>query len=71
MLEMTALYSEISIRAATAIQISAASMILLSKGCWDRAAEIATAVEHLELSGHTDFFDKFIKKMNFPTENLW
>lgn len=48
-----------------------ANMILLSKRYWDKSAEIANSLEHLELSGHTDFFDSFIKEMNFPTENLW
>jgi uncharacterized 2Fe-2S/4Fe-4S cluster protein (DUF4445 family)/CheY-like chemotaxis protein len=48
-----------------------ANMILLSKRYWERSAEIATDLEHLELSGHADFFDSFIEEMNFPTENLW
>jgi uncharacterized 2Fe-2S/4Fe-4S cluster protein (DUF4445 family) len=48
-----------------------ANMILLSKHCWKKSAEIATFLEHIELSGHTDFFDNFIEEMNFPTENLW
>ncbi|NQT70333.1 MAG: DUF4445 domain-containing protein [Desulfobacteraceae bacterium] len=48
-----------------------ANMILLSKRYWERSAEIATSLEHLELSGHTDFFDQFIEEINFPTENLW
>ena len=48
-----------------------ANMILLSKRYWERSAEIAATLEHLELSGHADFFDKFIEEMNFPTENLW
>jgi len=48
-----------------------ANMILLSKRYWDRSAEIATSLEHLELSGHADFFDSFVEEMNFPTENLW
>jgi hypothetical protein len=46
-------------------------MILLSKGYWEKSGNIASSVEHLELSGHTDFFDSFIDEMNFPTENLW
>jgi len=48
-----------------------ANMILLSKHYWEKSAEIATSLEHLELSDHTDFFDSFIEEMNFPTENLW
>lgn len=48
-----------------------ANMILLSKHCWEKSAEIATSLEHIELSGHADFFDSFIEEMNFPTENLW
>jgi 2-methylcitrate dehydratase PrpD len=48
-----------------------ANMILLSKHYWEKSAEIAAALENLELSGHIDFFDSFVKEMNFPTENLW
>lgn len=48
-----------------------ANMILLSKRYWERSAEIANALEHLELSGHADFFNNFVEEMNFPTENLW
>ncbi|MBW2157681.1 MAG: DUF4445 domain-containing protein [Deltaproteobacteria bacterium] len=48
-----------------------ANMILLSKRYWERSAEIAADLEHLELSGHADFFDSFIEEMDFPTENLW
>jgi uncharacterized 2Fe-2S/4Fe-4S cluster protein (DUF4445 family) len=48
-----------------------ANMVLLSKRYWERSAEIAAELEHLELSGHADFFDSFIEEMNFPTENLW
>ena len=48
-----------------------ANMILLSKRYWERSSEIATFLEHLELSGHADFFDSFIEEMNFPTENFW
>jgi len=48
-----------------------ANMILLSKRYWERSAEIAAALEHIELSGHADFFDQFIEEMNFPTENFW
>ncbi|MBU0768422.1 MAG: DUF4445 domain-containing protein, partial [Proteobacteria bacterium] len=33
-----------------------ANMILLSKRYWERSAEIAADLEHLELSGHADFF---------------
>ena len=48
-----------------------ANMILLSKRYWERSAEIAADLEHIELSGHADFFENFIEEMNFPTENLW
>ena len=48
-----------------------ANMILLSKRYWERSSEIAAALEHIELSGHADFFDQFIEEMNFPTENFW
>jgi len=50
---------------------SGANMILLSKRYWERSAEIAEGLEHLELSGHADFFDQFVEEMNFPIENLW
>lgn len=48
-----------------------ANMILLSKRYWKKSSEIAASLEHIELSGHTDFFHSFIEEMNFPTENLW
>jgi len=48
-----------------------ANMILLSKRYWERSAEIAADLEHIELSGHAAFFDSFVEEMNFPTENLW
>ena len=48
-----------------------ANMILLSKRYWEKSVEIAAALEHIELSGHADFFDQFVKAMDFPTENLW
>ncbi|MBW2602714.1 MAG: DUF4445 domain-containing protein [Deltaproteobacteria bacterium] len=48
-----------------------ANMVLLSKRYWERSAEIAAELEHLELSGHAGFFDQFIEEMDFPTENLW
>lgn len=48
-----------------------ANMILLSKRYWERSAKIANFLEHLEMSGHADFFDSFVEEMNFPTENLW
>jgi uncharacterized 2Fe-2S/4Fe-4S cluster protein (DUF4445 family)/DNA-binding response OmpR family regulator len=51
--------------------LTGANMILLSKRYWERSAEIAADLEHLELSGHADFFDSFIEEMNFPTENMW
>jgi uncharacterized 2Fe-2S/4Fe-4S cluster protein (DUF4445 family) len=48
-----------------------ANMILLSKGYWYRSTEIADSLEHLELSGNPEFFDQFIKEMDFPSVNLW
>jgi uncharacterized 2Fe-2S/4Fe-4S cluster protein (DUF4445 family)/FixJ family two-component response regulator len=48
-----------------------ANMILLSKRYWKKSGNIASSLEHLELSGHADFFDSFIEEMNFPTGNLW
>ena len=50
---------------------SGANMILLSKRHWEKSTEIAATLEHLELSGHADFFDQFVTEMNFPAENLW
>jgi uncharacterized 2Fe-2S/4Fe-4S cluster protein (DUF4445 family) len=48
-----------------------AKMVLLSKEYWDKASEITGFIEHVELSGLPDFFDHFVKEMDFPEENLW
>ena len=48
-----------------------ANMVLLSKKCWEKSTDIVNSLEHIELSGHTDFFDHFIEEMNFPTKNFW
>ncbi|MGD8367024.1 MAG: ASKHA domain-containing protein [Desulfobacterales bacterium] len=48
-----------------------AKVALLSKRHWDRSAEIVDHLEHLELSIHPDFYDRYIAAMNFPTENVW
>ena len=48
-----------------------AKMVLLSRRCWEKSAEITHLVEHVELSSHPDFFHHFIEEMNFPGENLW
>jgi uncharacterized 2Fe-2S/4Fe-4S cluster protein (DUF4445 family) len=48
-----------------------AKMVLLSRRCWEKSADITRLVEHVELSSHPDFFDHFIDEMDFPTENVW
>jgi uncharacterized 2Fe-2S/4Fe-4S cluster protein (DUF4445 family) len=48
-----------------------AKMVLLSRRCWEKSAELTHFVEHVELSSHPDFFHHFIEEMNFPGENLW
>lgn len=48
-----------------------AKMVLLSRQYWDRSAEIAQFIEHVELSTHPNLFEYFVQEMNFPTENLW
>jgi uncharacterized 2Fe-2S/4Fe-4S cluster protein (DUF4445 family) len=50
---------------------SGAKMVLLSRQYWDKAAEIAQFVEHVELSTHPNLFDYFVQEMSFSTENLW
>lgn len=48
-----------------------AKMVLLSRQYWNKSAEIAQFIEHVELSTHPNLFDYFVKEMSFPTENLW
>ena len=48
-----------------------AKMVLLSRQYWNKSAEIAQFIEHVELSTHPKLFDHFVKEMSFPTENLW
>ena len=48
-----------------------AKIALLSKKQWAKAAEIVNHLEHLELSVHPDFYERFIDAMDFPAENLW
>jgi uncharacterized 2Fe-2S/4Fe-4S cluster protein (DUF4445 family) len=48
-----------------------AKIALLSKRHWARTTEIVDHLEHLELSIHPDFYDRFIEAMNFPSENCW
>jgi uncharacterized 2Fe-2S/4Fe-4S cluster protein (DUF4445 family) len=48
-----------------------AKMVLLSKQYWDKSAEIAQFIEHVELSTHPKLFDYFVKEMSFPPGNLW
>ncbi|MCG6917343.1 MAG: ASKHA domain-containing protein [Deltaproteobacteria bacterium] len=48
-----------------------ASMVLLSKGYWQMANELAHSIEHIELSTRIDFNDYFIESLNFPENNIW
>lgn len=48
-----------------------ASMVLLSKGHWRMINELASSIEHIELSSHADFNQYFIDNMDFSFENLW
>jgi uncharacterized 2Fe-2S/4Fe-4S cluster protein (DUF4445 family) len=48
-----------------------ASMVLLAKGYWQMANELASSIEHVELSTRPDFNEYFIENLNFPQENLW
>ncbi len=48
-----------------------ADMALLSKTYWARAARIVEKVEHVELSVHPQFYDRFIDAMNFSPDNIW
>ncbi len=41
-------------------------LALISREQWDRAAEIAAATEHVELSGHPAFQTRFIEALGFP-----
>jgi uncharacterized 2Fe-2S/4Fe-4S cluster protein (DUF4445 family) len=45
-----------------------ASMVLLAKGYWKLANELASSLEHVELSTRPDFNEYFIENMNFPQE---
>jgi len=47
-----------------------ASMVLLSKDYWQTANDLASFIEHVELSSRTDFINYFVKNMDFPLENL-
>ena len=47
------------------------SMALLSKSHWEMAEELADAIEHIELSTHSAFEQKFIENLDFPKENVW
>ncbi len=46
-----------------------AQLALLSEPERQRAAEIATAIEHVSLAAHPDFQDVFVECMNFPRDN--
>ncbi|MFC1993890.1 ASKHA domain-containing protein [Chloroflexota bacterium] len=48
-----------------------ASMVLLSKGYWEKVNELAGFVEHVELSSRPDFNQYFIEHIDFPKENAW
>jgi uncharacterized 2Fe-2S/4Fe-4S cluster protein (DUF4445 family) len=48
-----------------------AKMALLSKSHWQKARQIAERIEHVELSVQPDFYDCFVKAMDFPDRNLW
>jgi uncharacterized 2Fe-2S/4Fe-4S cluster protein (DUF4445 family) len=48
-----------------------AKMALLSKLYWAKATEIVEKIEHVELSIHEKFYDRFIEGMDFPETNLW
>ena len=45
-----------------------ASMVLLAKGYWKLANELANSIEHVELSTRPDFNEYFIENLNFPQE---
>jgi uncharacterized 2Fe-2S/4Fe-4S cluster protein (DUF4445 family) len=45
-----------------------ASMVLLAKGYWKLANELAKSLEHVELSTRPDFNEYFIENLNFPQE---
>ncbi len=45
-----------------------ASMVLLAKGYWKLANELANSLEHVELSTRPDFNEYFIENLNFPQE---
>ena len=48
-----------------------AKMALLSKAHWEKAADIAGHLEHMELSVMPVFYENFIQAMDFPDTNLW
>ncbi|MCG6892275.1 MAG: ASKHA domain-containing protein [Desulfobacteraceae bacterium] len=50
---------------------SGAQMALVNRRHWHEAAEIVDHVEHVELSVHPDFYDRFVREMDFPETNLW
>ena len=47
-----------------------ASMVLLSKGYWQEANDLADFIEHVELSSRLDFNRYFIEQIDFPKEKL-
>lgn len=49
---------------------SGASMVLLSKDHWHKAKDIASFIEHIELSSRLDFNDYFVEQMDFAMASL-
>jgi len=48
-----------------------AKLVLLSEEHWRKASKINGIIEHVELSSHPEFFENFVREMDFPEENLW
>ena len=48
-----------------------AAMVLLCKAYWQKARDIAHAVDYIELYDQSDFNRCFIDNLDFPAENIW
>ncbi len=48
-----------------------ATMTLISKNYWNKANEISSFIDHIELSTRSDFTENFILNMDFPDVNPW
>ena len=48
-----------------------AELVLLSQRHWQKASELRRFIEHVELSGHPEFLDNFVREMDFPEFNIW